>query len=81
MEYKFALGTRLKCRVTGFTGIAVGRIEYINGCIQYGLKPVSTDGKMPDAIYIDQQQLDFVDNGIAVEQRQTGGEMPDAPKR
>ncbi len=78
--YKFSLGARLKCRATGFTGIVMAMVEYLNGCIQYGIKPPATDGKMPDTIYIDQQQLDYVDAGIAVEAARTGGEMIDVPK-
>jgi len=83
-EPKFKLGNRLKCVVTGFTGIAIARLEYLNGCTQYGIKPkvkAEEPGKMPDAMYIDQQQLELVDDGISVEKtKDPGGDvMPDAP--
>lgn len=79
MEFK--LGNRVRDIVTGFTGIATSKVEYINGCTQYGIKPpVDKDGKMPDTNYIDHAQLEFVDDGIVINQNDTGGDMPDAPK-
>lgn len=85
MAHKFTLGSKVKCIVTGFTGIAVARLEYLNGCIQYGVKPKVKKEKpseMPDAIYIDQQQLKIDGKGIEVDKKkETPGAdfMPDAP--
>lgn len=62
MEIK--LGQKVKCKVTGIQGIATSKCEYINGCVHYGVTPLSTDGKYPDTSYIDYQQLEIVDNGI-----------------
>lgn len=71
---QFKLGWRLRDKATGFTGIATARIEYISGCIQYCILPeVKDDGKYVDGVYIDEQRIEFVDNGIAVEARLTGG--------
>ncbi len=33
MGPEFELGSRLQEKITGFTGIAVGRCEYLWGCI------------------------------------------------
>jgi len=76
------LGNKVKCKVTGFTGIVVSRIEYINGCIQYGIKPpVKKDEmKSPDTEYIDEQQIEFVDVGIYVDPKPTGGPQADCPR-
>lgn len=74
---RFELGQTLKCRITGFTGIATQRVEYINGCIQYCLKPkIDKEGKIPDGHFIDSQQLEFVDEGVHVEAEPTGGPAP-----
>ncbi len=67
--HKFTLGQRLRDRVTGFEGIANTRVEYLNGCVQYCLKPrvVEKDDeamKMPEGNYIDDSQLEIVDQGI-----------------
>ena len=54
------LGNKVKDKVTGYTGIAVTKVEYLNGCVQFCVKPeVGKDGKMPDGEYIDVHQLSF----------------------
>lgn len=73
---EFTLGNTLRDKVTGFTGTATARIQYINGCIQYCLLPkVDKDGKYVDGIYIDVQRLEKVDDGVAPEMtsRPAGG--------
>jgi hypothetical protein len=68
------LGEEVRCKVTGFKGIATARIEYLNGCIQYGVKPkVKTGEKYPDTIYIDQEQLELTKKRISVKKNRTGG--------
>lgn len=68
--HKFKLGQRLRCTVTGFEGIATTRVEYLNGCVQYCVKPPCAepkDGepmKLPEGNYIDDAQLVLVDEGI-----------------
>lgn len=82
-QHKFELGSRLRCIVTGFQGIAISRVEYLNGCIQYAIKPpIDKDGKELDGIYIDHSQLEFVDDGVVAKRQaaNTGGPQRDAPK-
>lgn len=77
--HKFELGVRVRCKITDFTGIAYARLEYLNGCVQYGVKPRmaqdnAVEPKIPDTIYIDDVQLEFVDNGVTdIKQREGGG--------
>lgn len=33
--HKIKLGDKVRDKITGYTGIAVARTEFINGCIQY----------------------------------------------
>ena len=84
------LGQKVKCTVTGFTGIATSRVEYLNGCVQYGVTPKmmlkdSKDGKYPDSPYIDEGQLLVVGQGILVEKKTKkatkgpGGRMSNTP--
>jgi len=78
---KFKLGSEVKCVVTGYQGICVSRVEYINGCVQYCVKgKVGEDGKMPDGEYVDEQQLEFVNVGVDITATPTGGVMSDSPK-
>ncbi len=33
------LGQEVKCKITGFKGIAVSKTIFINGCVQYSIAP------------------------------------------
>ena len=58
---KIKLGDKVKCKITGFIGIAVSKTEYLNGCIQYGVVPkVSKDCKYPEDIGIDEDSLEII---------------------
>jgi len=75
------LGQKIRDRVTGLEGIATAKVEYLNGCIQFGLRPpVKADGTLPDVHYIDQGQLEVVGEGILIKKRDTGGPQRDCPK-
>ena len=70
------LGCKVKDSVTGLEGIVVGRTHYLNGCIQWGVRPpIDKDGKVVDAFWIDEAQLERTGDGIAVASpfRMTGG--------
>ena len=58
------LGSKVKDKVTGFEGIAVSRIEYLSGCVQYGVRPRYDEeemkGKYPEVEYIDEGQLEDI---------------------
>lgn len=75
------LGEEVKDCITGFKGIATSRVEYLNGCIQYCIKPkMSKDGKMDEGQYIDQEQIIVIGKGVTTKSKPTGGDMPDCPK-
>ena len=48
------LGDKVKDSITGFKGIAIARIEYLNGCISYEVRPVK-GGLFLEAEWIDEQ--------------------------
>lgn len=78
------LGNEVQDKVTGFKGFAVSRVEYLNGCIQYCVKPkAGNDGKMPEGEYIDNAQLEVVGigifSGIFIEVDSNGGPSSDTP--
>lgn len=59
------LGDKVEDRVTGLVGIAVARIEYLNGCVQWCLQPrVAEDAMKIDSHYIDEGQLKRIGDGI-----------------
>jgi len=55
------LGDKVRCKYSGFTGIAVTRVEFINGCVQYGIVPkVTKDKQYPEEVGIDEGSLELV---------------------
>ena len=79
---KIELGKEVKCKITGFEGVAVGRTEWINGCARIVVQPkVDKDGKVPDSQHIDEPQLEVTGPGTYKrETEKTGGPL-DLPKR
>jgi len=78
------LGQELRDRITGFTGIATARVEYLNGCVQYALrskisKKMRDEGKFPEAYYFDEAQLEMIGKGLLIETKKTGGEYSEKP--
>lgn len=76
------LGTKLRDKVTDLEGIAIGRIEYLNGCVQYSIKPkIGKDGKVNDGEWVDSQQIEVIkENAIDIKPSNTGGATSIAPK-
>ena len=78
---KIKLGQHVTDMVTGFNGIATARVKYLNGCIQYCVKPQASEtGKMPDGEYIDHNQLRVTGEGVLFKKENTGGPQRDCPK-
>lgn len=58
---KIKLGDKVKCKITGFKGVTIARIEYINGCIQYEIVPKVKKGeKYPEGINLDEGCLEVL---------------------
>lgn len=75
------LGDKVRDRISGFEGIATARVEYINGCIQFCIKPkMLKDGKVIDGEYFDVDQIEVIGHGLNIPRKDTGGIMPDVPK-
>jgi len=69
------LGNKVKDRVTGFTGIAVARYSYINGCDRICVQPATgKNGELPDSVTFDEPDLEVIGKGLAKENKKdTGG--------
>lgn len=76
------LGDKVKDKVTGFTGIAIARTEWLNGCIRVTVQPDKlADGKIAASETIDEPQLTLVKAAaVKVAVSDTGGPIP-APIR
>ncbi len=79
--FEFELGDKLRDRVSEVEGIVIGRIEYLNGCTQYAIKPKKAkDGKVLDAEWVDSQQVEKIDGGLNIKKTGTGGSSALAPR-
>lgn len=57
------LGTTVKDVITGFEGVVVGRTEWLNGCVRYGVQSRELkDGVPKEAQWLDEEQLSVVKN-------------------
>ncbi len=72
MTHKVELGDEVKCRVTGYKGIATCRTTYLQGCDRVGVLPeMGKDGKHPETYHIDVGQLDIIAKGKALPKQNT----------
>lgn len=70
------LGEKVKDTVSGFTGIAVVKHEYLHGCFRFTIQPgIDKEGKHPDSCTFDEPQLVKAGKGIkvSVKKDKTGG--------
>ena len=60
------LGSTVRDVVSGFTGIAIQRLDQLNGNVQIGIQPKMAEGTntYPDAMFIDHHMLDVMDEGV-----------------
>jgi len=56
--FKYELGQKAKDKISGFAGIIVARIEFLNGCKRYSLAPEKLKDEKPiDSEYFDEEQI------------------------
>jgi len=68
------LGDKVKDIITDFEGIAVARCVYLNGCVRCEIQPKGLDknGKMIDAVWIDESQLIVLKETESQEKKEKG---------
>jgi len=55
------LGDKVRDKVTGFTGIAVAKTEFINGCIQFNVAPkCEKSNKQIEELSFDENFLEVI---------------------
>lgn len=64
--FKFENGAKVKDLVTGVEGIITGRAEYLNGCVNYCVKPkLDKEGKVAKGEWVDEPQLVALGKGVS----------------
>lgn len=75
------LGDKVKDTVTGFTGVAVARTEWLNGCTRWNIQPpMKKDGTLPQCESFDEPQLEVLKPSFFSRKTDTGGPRPE-PQR
>ena len=79
--FKFELGTVVRDKVTGFTGVIVCQSKYLTGCNRYSLQDqkLGKDGKPQDWVAFDEDQLDSVKKTVKIRKEQKGGPVKMEP--
>lgn len=63
--FKVNLGAKVKSRSTGLVGITQSRSENLYGCNRYYIQPpVLEDMKVPDGYWIDEEDIEFIEQVI-----------------
>lgn len=78
------LGDKVEDTISGFTGVVIGRSEFLHGCIRCGVQPtkLKSDGGINETQWFDEPQLKVIKPGfVKAGRRDTGGPVPSVPKR
>jgi len=62
------LGSKVRDKVNGLTGIAGGRTIYLTGCVQVGIIPeaLKPDGGVADWHWVDEQRVEVLQEGAFI---------------
>ena len=77
LEFKFNLGDKVKDEITGFEGIIIARVQWLNMCNTYTVKPQTLkDGVPQDSYGFDEPQILIVEEKVFKANQKTGGSKP-----
>lgn len=76
--HMIVLGSKVRDKVTGYTGIAVARTEWLNGCVRISVQGKAAKGKLPDDTHwVDIEQVEVISKPAMKKAKPSGGPMPD----
>ncbi len=60
--FKFNMRDSVKDSIAGFAGVVTARTEYLNGCLQYCVRPtkLAKEGALAKSQWFDEQELELV---------------------
>lgn len=82
VKFKFKNGVEVRDKVSGVSGIVNAQSKWLNGCIRYSIQPKSKEGEnvMPDAWWVDEEQLEKIGDGVTIKAKRTGGPSAKSPR-
>ncbi len=78
MATTITLGTTYKDKISGWTGVATARYEYLYGCVRIELSGCDKDGK-PTGFVFDEEQIVDVEDAPVAPTSKHGGPRDSAP--
>jgi hypothetical protein len=78
------LGDVVRDKISGFSGVATCRLDYLNGCVRWAVSPrILHEAKPVDPQYFDEEQLEIVpdEKNVGFLRREIGGDRPDPTGR
>jgi hypothetical protein len=76
------LGSKVKDKYTGFTGIAVSRTEFLYGCTRIGIEPTALhEGKPIESHYYDEQRVEVIEEAEPIVTKAGSTAGPGGPQR
>jgi hypothetical protein len=76
LPFVHKLGVEAQSRCTKIKGIIISRCECLYGCNRYAIQPpVGADNKLPDSIWLDEDDLEITGDGVSasLKEKRTGG--------
>lgn len=74
--FKHNLGAKVKSRSVGIIGIIQSRSENLYGCNRYFIQPpVGEDMKVPDGYWLDEEDIEFIEQQIERTLSNNGGPL------
>jgi hypothetical protein len=80
--FKFKNGDNVRDVVTGFTGVIMGRTQWLNGCVRYCVQSKVLKDGAPNDFNFDEEQLELTGAARIIINKPvpTGGPRPDATR-
>lgn len=78
--FKYDLGAHLRDTITGFSGVAIARTQWMNKCVRYAIQPreLDKDGNVREDRWFDEEQVVLVSkDNFAPKAVPSGGPKPD----
>lgn len=77
MTEQIKLGSVVRDRISGFTGVAVSRTSWLHGCIRIAVSPqkLDKDGKRIDSYVYDEPQLEVISASESVTEKSDSPEI------
>jgi hypothetical protein len=73
--FKHELGKEVKTKVRQLAGIITARSENLYGCNRYFIEPPMANGAIPDGMWVDEDDVNIVGDGVFAAPKKVGGPM------